>query len=313
MSKKNKQVNELLLGGKSVSASLLRGHREQRKRSVLEQAKAKEALRRESGKYLSALEKSMASGAGESEEAARAAAGLRSFSERLAKRKIAAPAVQPVPSRILAAQYVVNIGTPFTDGYYYPLGYEGETNVSASADAQTGQLEVSAGTVYQGPGYALPWAELEIVYRPPFPIGLGTLSVSANPSLSFAWSVNAMHDPNGATSAAELMLLVQSVDINDNLTGESYDVKVLWDRTLTNGLAFDLGSMTVPLSTQLDIVAGDRCIIWMYCQCIARGAGWPPPPPKGKPVPPRSMASSEVALTLPSVTLDLQWQYPIGG
>jgi hypothetical protein len=308
MSKKAKRKNESLLGGSSFPASLLRRRVTQVERSLNEQFKVKGALRQEAGKYLRTLQQTISSGASANEEVSRAAAGLRSFSERLAKRKVVSPAMPRVTSGIVYGRYVVNIAPP----NYNPLEIsgipEGNPTVSDTADANTGQMNLSVVSDYENASEAWAWAELYITYNPPF--GPGTLRASANPSMLFSWWVNALQDfPDALSEACLSFGIVTYSRLAGSFVGQNTNTYELWSEMQTDQLDFDFGSRTMPVSAEMNIGEEDMCYVFLNCLCHVVALGWPPNPP-GQYIGPRSLAGARLALTLPSITLDLEW-HPI--
>jgi hypothetical protein len=311
MSKKAKRKNESLLGGSSFPASLLRRRVAQVERSLNAQFKEKGALRQDAGKYLRTLQQTISSGASANEEVSRAAAGLRSFSERLAKRKVVSPAVPRVRSGIVFGQYVVNFAPP----QYNPLTrsgiLDGNPTVSDTADANTGQMNLSVVSDYENPSEAWAWAELYITFDPPF--GPGTLSASANPSILFSWWVNAIQDFHvDALSEASLSFgIITNSRSTGSLVGQNINTYELWSEMQTDQFDFDFGSRTVPVSAEMNIGEDDECYVFLNCMCHVVALGWPPQPTSSG-IYAQSLAGAKVALTLPSITLDLEW-HPVFG
>jgi hypothetical protein len=309
MSKKAKRKNESLLGGSSFPASLLRRRVTQVERSLNERFKGKAALRQEAGKYLRTLQQTISSGASANEEVSRAAAGLRSFSERLAKRKVVAPAVPRVPSGIVLGQYVENFAPPYQNKPLTKSGIlEGNPSMSDAANAITGQMNLSVVSDYDNPSDAWASAELCVTFDPPF--GPGTVSASANPSILFSWWINAISDfHHDALSEACLSFGIMTYSLaTGSFVGQNINTYELWSEMQTNQLDFNFGSQTVPVSAEMDVDAEDVCYVFLNCLCHVVALGWPPQPTgPGIEVYPRSLAGAKVALTLPSITLDLEW------
>ncbi len=311
MSKKTKRKNESLLGGSSFPASLLRRRVAQVERSLNARFKEKGALRQDAGEYLRTLQQAISSGASANEEVSRATAGLRGFSERLAKRKVVSRAAPRVRSGIEFGQYVVNFAPP----QYNPLTssgiLDGNPTASETADGDTGQMNLSVVSDYENPSEAWAWAELYITFDPPF--APGTLSAAANPSILFSWWVNAIQDfHHDALSEAYLSFgIVTNSRSTGSLVGQNINTYELWSEMQTDQLDFDFGSRTMPVSAEMNIGESDECYVFLNCMCHVVALGWPLRH-TGLGVYSRSLAGAKVALTLPSITLDLQWR-PVFG
>ncbi len=305
MSKKAKRENESLLGGSSFPASLLRRRVAQVERSLNGQFKEKSALRQDAGRYLRTLQQTMSSGASASKEISRAVAGLRNFSERLAKRKVVAPAAPRLRSGIVAGRYAVNIAPPYNNPLELYGIPDGNPTVSDTANADTGQINLSVISDYENPSEAWAFAELYITFNPPFG---GTLSASANPSIVFSWWVNAVQDfiHDGLTEAC-LSFGIITYSPAGLLVGQNTNPYKLWSEMQTNQLDIDFGSQTMPVSAEMSVGEGDVCYVFLNCMCHVVALGWPPVLPRPG-LYSRSLAAATVALTLPSITLDLQWR-----
>ncbi len=301
MKVKSSRARSQLIRGNKVPSALLRQWRAAVKPSLDQQFREKSALRQNVAAYLGAFSSPAGNATGGNEEAAGALIALRNFTEKLAKRKIDAPAAPLGRSGLLTGQYVVSVAPPYVGGSGQGTSIiSGNPTASASADEGTGQINVGVVSNYQSPSEA--WAEATLLanFVPPFG---GSLRASANLSLMFSWWVNAIHDINEALSEAVLVFGVlqeqNSLPVSDLHRFE------LWRDLESNRLNFDFGSQTSAVSAQLDVESSSVVVVGVSCAVHAKALGWPLPPSPGKP---RSLAGSNLAITWPSVTLDLVWR-----
>lgn len=299
MKVKSSRAGSQLIRSNKIPGGLLRQWRAAMKRSLDQQFREKSALRQEVSVYLGSFSRPSANAARGSKEAARALTALRNFTEKLAKRKVVTPAAPGGRSDVLAGQYVVSVAPPYVESGQGTSITSGSPAASASADEGTGQMNVAVVSNFQSPSEA--WAEATLFadFVPPFG---GALRASANLSLLFSWWVNAIQDFNEALSEAVVVFgLLQE---QNNLPVTDFQRFALWRDLESNQLDFDFGSQTLTVSAQLDVESNSVVVVGASCAVHAKALGWPPPSPGT----PRSLAGSNLAITWPSVTLDLLWR-----
>jgi len=288
-----------LLRGSKVPRALMRHAVTGMKRALNQQVKDKSALWEEAQKYASAFYGPTPKSTGRRRgETAQAVAGLRTFTEKLAKRKLVSPAVRPWQSAIQAGQYIVSIGPPYDDLGEGTSVLKGNPAALASVDATAGQMNVSVFSDFQNPSEAWATVGLFAAFTPPF---AGILQASSSLPFSFSRWVNALQDFGGALSEAIVVFLV--LQERNNFPVSNSDRHQLWRDLESNQLDFDFGSQTLGVSAQLDVDISGPVLVSVSCTVHARALGWPAPPPDA----PRSLAGANLALTVPSITLDLHW------
>jgi len=289
-----------LIGKKEIPAPLLRRIMADRKRQLAAQFQEKSAIWLEAAKYRAILERSASRQVNRS-EAAHAVEGLRKLSQRLAKRKLAAPVVPKIQPGILAGGYTVRVPPPYDHAYTYSKAYQGNPSMHISADASTGQMSASVVSDFRNASYGLATAEVGIYFTSP--LGPASLTVSASLAINFSAWVNSLY--GGADSLAGPLIGINSYAPDGSQTGASGALagNGIAPGYVNGGVDFDFGSETQMISAQLDVGLNDQCYVYLNLSCVASGFGWPVPPNRSLPA---SLAGADVALTVPSFTLDFQ-------
>lgn len=258
-------------------------------------AKEKIRLYREAGKYRRKLRQPVD---GRYPAVARDVKGLREIGNRLAKRKVIAPAlVKPVPG-ILSGSYSLRL-TPVYD--YGNLNYfPHNSRNSAFARRRTGELGFNMLAERKGAD-AFVSISLGAFFIPMF--GPAHLRASINPALSFAWWII-------STGAEAITLALMDFRISPYKFDGTYDVNVhptssgtrdLWFEQIGLDLDFDFGSISDnPMNAAVDVDTDHFYLIQLECLGQAFSFGTDKPGFTG-------VAGGILNATLPYIDLDLQW------
>jgi hypothetical protein len=220
--------------------------------------------------------------------------------KKLAKRKIAAPTPRVGLGGIITASFGVVVTPPFDYAFKMFKVTVGSPAMSGSADKAYAQVSGSVVTDSAGRSAGYVYSEMGIYFRPKF--GPAILRCSASPSCSYQWWTNSIQG-SGVRSYGG-----GSFGIFDGTRpGSAGDYP--WQSTGFNAwfsdhadeLHFDLAfDRIVPISfqTQLDVYPFSEYSVFVATENSAFDQhGWP-----------GSLAGSELSVTVPSITLELNPQ-----
>ena len=280
-------------GGKAVPKHLFQQHLTALTRGLQSQLREKRALAKPAAQARSRTTRSMPGSA--SPRVAGAADGFRGLSER-AKRKLAVPVLPVQLGGILAGTYTLRVTPPYdlasTDT---SIGF-GSPALSATAGRNSGQMSCFVVSDVAAASGGTAMATLGVLFTPRFSPAI--LSASANPAISFFWWVNAQPTPqcHAADSRASVLFGIISVK-GLSVDGESEQDLPLWDEPITfcEENNFDFGTRQSSLSAQMDVDSSHSYIVFLTCFSSALADSWP-----------GSRAVANLAVTLPSITLDVR-------
>lgn len=269
------------------------------KRGIIGRSKEGYAIDRQYAKYRREIQKSQKSG--NESRMTQALDGVLGIHKKLAKQKLAAPAVRAGVGGIVAGRLGATITPPFDyafslyDTPAWSSPFFGNPTLSASANKDTGQISNSAVTEYQAPSSGNVYSEMGIYLRSPW--GPANLSVSASPAYTFEWWANSIHPGGGfVTSAAGawLGIYARQGDSPDAI-GASSNITA-WFGIPNPGLLFDWGSNPgASVSAELNgLDPSYECLLYIAVVNQVDALGWP-----------GTLAGSMMSVTTPYISFEL--------
>jgi hypothetical protein len=277
---------ELLHGGETVPARLLRQRMVEIKQSLEAQFKEKGALQRDAAKYRSKLQPVPAFTGGDP-QVARAVDGLRGISGRLARRKLIAPRVAREAPAILTGLLGVRVTPPYDYADAFDgIGF-GSPELSALADKNSGQMSFTIVADDDAPSDGYAYAAMGIFLRPLF--GPAILRAWANPAFAFSWWTNSISAsaPAGSFALGGLQIIGETDSVSQHLP--------LWHVNESQELSFDFGSNPgYPLVVEMNVDVGQQYTLNVFCEGAVNASGWP-----------GSLAGSNLSINVPSIVWEL--------
>jgi hypothetical protein len=254
-------ARELARGGRTIPPAVMRSAKENTKTRVAGVSKETLRLCREAAAFRRKLQKPLDR---KDPQVAHAVAGLRGIGDRLAKRKVLAPAAARLTPGIIAGSYSLRL----TPGYDY-----GDVNVVAPDSRNSAFVQRSIGAlgfeIYTDNPNVLPFANATIgsFFFPMF--GPARMRASINPTLAYAWWTV-------ATGSDALTLAVMSMNVYSILPDGTYvpnvnetggGIKSIWYNQDQQGL-LEFGVQSVsdnPMTAGVDVDTDHFYLITLEC------------------------------------------------
>jgi hypothetical protein len=220
--------------------------------------------------------------------------GLLAIHQKLASKKIVAPAVAAELGGILAGRITAKVTPPFDYALSIPTVISGQTVLKSTANVN-GQISASAVTSFDGRNAGSMYSEVGIYFHP---MAVGTLRVSASPAFAFQWWTNSLNAQSPVRSFGSGGLTVYSLDLEGHIGGLAGANVDIWDEEATDQIQFDIGSsVQIPVSVQLQVTPSLVYLLFVSVDAHVEGIGWP-----------GSLAGSVASMTLPSITYEFDQQ-----
>lgn len=291
-SKSNKQMDDefRFLQGETLPESDVKRHLAELKQKLTSEFNEKTALRQQAAKYAS---EAAPPEVPDSAKAAQAIKGLRQFTEKLSKRKLARPRKLIVPP-IWWGTYTLRFTPYYSALGTYDLGTiqseTGDPTVSATGDDALGQLSCSVATNYDSRSSATAFNIMGVYFKPIF--NAATVRISFESELAFSWYVNSIRNKEAISEAQGLIELYQydGTFVQPALRRGAF---LGWGEVGLNSLDFDFISEAGPTwSLEAPISSSHWYFVVISLSCSATGTGWP-----------GSLAGASATVTVPSITV----------
>ena len=294
MRKKTKGYDfELLQGGK-LAETAARSKFARVRRRWLAEIGEESATRRQAGKYFDKL-------AAPLEHDDDAIAGLRRITERLAKRKLAAPRRVFVPPGVWGS-YTLRFAPPYRGLGTYVVGQissvTGNPTISATGVDNLGQLSCSVYTDFDSPSAGTASNLMGVYFKPVF--SRATARIYFESEFSFAWVVNSIQNKLADSRAQGLIQLFQydSGFVQPALRTGAF---IGWSMVAQNELDFDFISETGPTwYLEAPVSSSHFYFVVISLTCTASGEGWP-----------GSLAGASATVTVPSISVEVTSNPPV--
>lgn len=281
---------ELLQGGKLTESVVQRRFAEV-KRKWLAEINEETAIRQQAGKYFNQIATPIDDGDNANE--AQAIAGLRRVTERLAKRKLAAPRkVKVLPD--VWGRYSLKFTPPYKGLGTSVVGQissaTGNPTISATGVDNLGQLSCSVDTNFNKPSGGTASNLMGVHFKPLF--SEATARISFDSEIAFSWYVNSIQNKLATSSAQGLIQLFQydSTFVQPSLRRGAF---IGWNEIAENELDFHVISETGPTwFLEAPVSSSHFYFVVISLSCTASGAGWP-----------GSLAGARAMVTVPSITV----------
>jgi hypothetical protein len=232
---------------------------------------------------------------GETAETEKTLDGLRRFTERLAKRKLAvAPKIRLPPD--VWGRYSLRFTPPYTGlggvaaGQLGPV--TGSPTLSATGVDSLGQMTCSVDTNFDKPSSGTAANLMGVHFKPLFKNA--TARISFDSQLAFSFYMNSIRDKIATARGQGLIQLFQfdSAFVQPALQRGAF---IGFNQIAENELDFDIHSDAGPTwSLQAPVSSDHFYFVVISLSCSASGAGWP-----------GSLAGSKVSVTVPSITVTI--------
>jgi hypothetical protein len=292
-SKTSKQMDDefKFLQGGTLPESDVKRHLAELKQKLSSEFNEKTALRQQAAKYASQI--ASPAEAPDSAKATQAIKGLRQFTEKLSKRKLAAPRKLIVPP-IWWGTYTLRFTPYYSALGTYDLGTiqseTGDPTVSVTGDDDLGQLSCSVATNYESPSSATAFNMMGVYFKPIF--SQATVRVSFDSEIAFYWYVNSIKNKEAISEAQGLIELYQydGAFLQPALRRGAF---LGWAEVGLNSLDFDIVSEAGPTwSLEAPVNSSYWYFVVISLSCSATGTGWP-----------GSLAGANATVTVPSITV----------
>lgn len=216
--------------------------------------------------------------------------GLLQLHKKLAGAKLAFPKVPGGIGGIFPGSYSGTVVPPFDFADTIPTRLAGVSDPVLSVSANVdGQISASAATANANTGFngGSEYARVGIFFHP---MTAGTLTISAAPTYSFAWSTNSLNT-SLVTSFGEVGLTIYGMDEWGGITpvgGASYK---MWNEMDPGQIKLDFGfGITQSASASGPVTHSLIYLCFVEVDAHVVGMGWP-----------GSLATSMVSATVPSI------------
>jgi hypothetical protein len=290
---------DLSHGPRRIPQNLLRRYCQDAGDEAIARFQQRIALQKEAAKYRTILQNAGAKGLGQGAEAKRALVGLQRITERIAARKVVAPKVDSLEPGILAGSFTKIYTPPYQWNYQRASALSGKPVVSASADMSTGKLKNVAVCNMKNPSQAYAESDIGIYFTPTF--NRGVVTVTVNPSLEYSWWINsriesAVAASQGGFSLGFTFYYPWELGLSKLLRKAPPPFADLWGEILMGQLDFGFGSIPgYPLQISFPVSGEYIYLVIFGSDAQAQAEGWP-----------NSLAGGNLAITVPSFTLDVQ-------
>ena len=277
---------ELLQGGKLAESVVQRQFAEV-KRKWLAEINEETAIRQQAGRYFNQIATPFESG----DDAA--ITGLRRVTERLAKRKLAAPRkVKLLPD--VWGSYSLKFTPPYrglgTSVAGQISSVTGNPTISATGVDNLGQLSCSVDTNFDKPSGGTASNLMGVHFKPLF--GDAKARISFDSEIAFSWYVNSIQNKLATSRAQGLIQLFQfdSAFVQPSLRRGAF---IGWNEIAVNDLDFHFISETGPTwFLEAPVSSSHFYFVVISLSCTASGAGWP-----------GSLGGARAMVTVPSITV----------
>jgi hypothetical protein len=225
---------------------------------------------------------------------AQAISGLRGITERLAKRKLAAPRKVNLPPITAWGTYTLRFAPPYTGLGTYVVGQlssvTGDPTISASGVDDLGQLSCSVATNFDSPSAGTASNVLGVYFRPLF--SDATVRISFDSEIAFSWYVNSIQKHDAISEAQGLIQLYEydGAFVQPSLSRGAF---LGWSEDAVDYLDFDFVSEAGPTwSLEAPVSSSQFYFVVISLSCTASGTGWP-----------GSLAGASATVTVPSITV----------
>ena len=293
VTKQDLKVIELFrMGGRKIPAGFASKAAAATKSMLREKFEAGRAIRNQGAKLYSEL-KGASPIAAEDPANKKALDGLLSLHKKLAGKRLPFPKVVGGVGGFFPGSISGTVVPPFDFADSIPTVLAGVSNPVLSVSANVnGQISASAATADADTGFngGSEYARVGIFFHP---MTLGTLTISAGPTYSFAWSTNSLNT-SLVTSSGEVGLTIYGMDEFGGIqpvAGGSYK---LWEEMDMGQVKFDFG-FNVQKSLSVSGEVGSSLIYLCFVEVDAHvvGMGWP-----------GSLATAMASATVPSISYE---------
>ena len=217
--------------------------------------------------------------------------GLLNLHKKLAATKLPFPKVTGGIGGIFPGSYSGTVVPPFDFADTIPTRLAGVSDPVLSVSANVnGQISASAATAQANTGFngGSEYARVGIFFHP---MTAGTLTISAAPTYSFAWSTNSLNATE-VTSFGEVGLTIYGMDEWGGITPVGGATYKMWQEMDPGQIKLDFG-FNITQSASASGQVGRSLIYLCFVEVDAHvvGIGWP-----------GSLATSMVSATVPAIS-----------
>ena len=216
---------------------------------------------------------------------------LLSLHKKLASAKLAFPKVPGGAGGIFPGSYSGTVVPPFDFADTIPTRLAGVSDPVLSVSASVnGQISASAATANANTGFngGSEYARVGIFFHP---MTAGTLTISAAPTYSFAWSTNSLNT-SLVTSFGEVGLTIYGMDEWGGITPVGGATYKMWNAMDPGQIELDFGfNITQSASASGPVTHSLIYLCFVEVDAHVVGMGWP-----------GSLATSMVSATVPSIS-----------
>ncbi len=219
--------------------------------------------------------------------------GLLSLHKKLAGKKLLFPKVPGGVGGFFPGSISGTVVPPFNFADSIPTLLAGVSNPTLSVSANVnGQISASAATANADTGFngGSEYARVGIFFHP---MTLGTLTISAAPSYSFAWSTNSLNT-SLVTSFGSVGLTIYGMNELGQILASAGGLYELWNEMTTGQINFNFG-FDIQKSLSVSLEVGPSLIYLCFVEVDAHvvGMGWP-----------GSLATAMASATVPSISYE---------